>query len=204
MKILINESQSKRLLSLMRQSLNESWNTRKAREILNPNEKPSMKDTSKGLYRKMIEGVLANNQDKLKKIGVENRNGHYFMIGKDEHSPLAYMNTHYVVAAILANYFNVPDNASKEEAIQIIGDGLEREFEDIFVTGNDLTGKIYDALGASKKLGDKNEIVAKDYILNRHGDVFDSVEVVAETGGKLDKGGVDIVGITKNGKKKSM
>jgi len=201
MKILINESQSKRLLSLMKQTLNEGWNNTKVKEILTPNQKPSMKDPSKGIYRKMIEGVLSNNLDKLKKIGVENRGGHYFMIGKDAHSPLAYMNTHYGVATILANHFNVPDNATKEEAVQIIGDGLEREFDDIFIKGNQLTDKIYNALDASKKLGDKNEIVAKDFIVNKHGDIFDSVEVVAETGGALDKGGVDIVGITKDGKK---
>jgi hypothetical protein len=63
-----------------------------------------------------------------------------------------------------------------------------------------LTEKIYDYLGRSKKQGDKNEMVAKDFIMNKHGDVFDSVDIVAEPGGNLDKSGVDIVAKTKSGK----
>jgi hypothetical protein len=197
MKIIITESQASKLNQL----LTEKWSIDKVRELINPNEKPSMKDPSKGIYRKMIEKVLSDNQDLLDKIGVENRGGHYFKKDSSEHSPLSYMNTHYYVAMLLTNYFNVPDNATKEEAVKIIGDGLQREFKEIFVDGNELTEKIYDYLGRSKKQGDKNEIVARDFIMDKHGDVFDSVDVVAETGGKLDKGGVDIVATTKGGKK---
>lgn len=197
MKIIITETQSLLLTSL----LNEAWTISKVKEVLRTNEKPSAKDPSKGLYRKMIEDVLLRHSDSLKKIGVENRSGHYFFIGRNEHSPLAYINTHYVVAMILANYFNVPDNATREEAVKIIGDGLDREFEDIFVNGNEISNEIYRVLNKSKSAGDENELVAKDYIIKKHSDVFDSVEVVAEVGGSLDKSGVDIVATTKNGKK---
>lgn len=201
MKIIITETQSLLIDNIMNNVVSEEWNLFKTREILEPNQKPSLKDPSKGLYRKMIEDVLSRHSDSLKKIGVENRSGHYFMVGSDEHSPLTYMNTHYVVAKILANYFNVPTNATKEEAVKIIGDGLNREFDDIFVEGNKPAEEIYGALSRSKTLGDKNEIIAKDYIIKTHSDVFASVEVVAETGGSLDKGGVDIVATTKNGRK---
>ena len=196
MKIIITESQASKLNQL----LTEKWNVTKVGKVINPNEKPSMKDPSKGIYRKMIEKVLSDNQDLLDKIGVENRSGHYFMKGSPEHSPLSFMNTHYYVAMALANHFNVPDNATKEEAVKIIGDGLQREFKEIFVDGNELTEKIYDYLGRSKKQGDKNEMVAKDFIMSKHGDVFDSVDIVAEPGGNLDKSGVDIVAKTKSGK----
>lgn len=200
MKILISERQSKELLRLIEENLNEAWSIKKVRDVIHPHERPSMKNPSKGMYRKMIQDTLEKNAENLKKIGVENRGGHYFMIGSNEHSPLSYMNTHYVVAALLANYFNVPDNATKEEAIKIIGDGLDRNFEDIFVKGNELTEKIYKVLGVSKSRGDENELVAKDYIIKKHGNVFDSVRIVAETGGSTDKGGVDIIATTKNGK----
>lgn len=201
MKIIITEAQSFLLKDTFNESLNEAWSPQKVKSILEPNQKPSLKDPSKGLYRKMIEDVLSRHSNSLKKIGVENRGGHYFKIGSVEHSPIAYINTHYGVAHLLANYFNVPNNATKEEAIKIIGDGLDREFDDIFVKGNELTDKIYLALDKSKSAGDKNEIVARKYIMDNHSDVFVSVEIVAETGGKLDKGGVDIVATTNSGKK---
>lgn len=201
MKIIITETQSLLINNTINGVINEAWSIYKTKEVLEPNQKPSVKDPSKGLYRKMIEDVLSRHSDSLKKIGVENRSGHYFMIGNNEHSPLTYMNTHYVVAKILANYFRVPDNATKEEAIKIIGDGLDEEFDNIFVEGNGPAEEIYMALSRSKSVGDKNEIIAKDYIIKTHSDVFDSVDVVAETGGSLDKGGVDIVATTKNGRK---
>lgn len=201
MKIIITETQSLLLSNILNNVVNEAWSQQKVKSILDPNQRPSLKDPSKGVYRKMIEDVLSRHPDSLKKIGVENRGGHYFMIGSNEHSPLSYMNTHYGVAHLFTNYFNVPDNATKEEAIKIIGDGLDREFDDIFVEGNELTDKIYSLLGRSKSVGDENEIVARKYIIDNHSDVFVSVEIVAETGGKLDKGGVDIVATTNSGRK---
>jgi hypothetical protein len=202
MKIIITEEQSGVINNIINGVvISEAWSQKQVNDIIQPTERPSKADTSKGLYRKMIEKLLMDNQSSLNEIGVENRNGHYFIKGTDNGSPLSYMNTHYGVARLFANYFNVPSDATKEEAVEIIGNGLQREFNDIFITGNELTKEIYDALGHSKTQGDKNEIIAKNYILYRHKDQIKSVDIVAGTGGALDKSGVDIVVTLNNGRK---
>jgi hypothetical protein len=202
MKIIITEEQSGILNNIINGVvISEEWSQKQVDLIIRPNEKPSKEDPSNGLYRKMIEKLLIDKQSSLNEIGVERKNGHYFIKGTDKGSPFSYMNTHYVVARLFANYFNVPSNATKEEAVEIIRNGLQREFDDIFITHNELTKKIYDALGNSKTKGDKNEIIAKNYILTQYGDRIKSIDIVAETGGSLDKSGVDIV-ITLNDDRK--
>ena len=202
MKIIITEEQSGILNNIINGVvISEEWSKEQVDLIIWPNEKPSKKDPSDGLYRKMIEKLLIDKLSSLDKIGVERRNGHYFIKGTDNGSPFSYMNTHYVVARLFANYFNVPSDATKEEAVEIIRNGLQREFDDIFITGNELTDKIYSALGNSKTKGDKNEIIAKNYILSRYKDLIKSVDIVAGTGGSLDKSGVDIVVTLNDGRK---
>ena len=54
-------------------------------------------------------------------------------------------------------------------------------------------------LGRSRGQGDTNELAAKEYLENVYGDIIDSIEIVSETGGELDKSGVDLVLKTKDG-----
>lgn len=194
MKIIITEDQQNFIEQYLSGGLiSEVWALRKVINIINPNQKPSKTQPLETTYRGMIERVLRNNQNLLDEIGVENRNGHYFKVGSKEHSPLAYLNTHYKVAQFFINYFNVPDNATKDEALKIIEDGLNRDFRDLFINDTPMKKEILSYLDRSKNVGDKNEIVAKNYIEKQYEGKFKSVKIVAETGGILDKSGVDIV-----------
>ena len=179
----------------------ETWNVKKTNDLIKPNEKLSKSDMDKGLYRRMIERVLNNNLDKLGDYGVENVRGHYFFKGTEKGHPLSYLNTHYGVATYLMNLFGVPKDATKEEAVNIIENGLESKFEDLLLNPDSEENKlIMSLLSATRVTGGDNEIKAKEYLEKQYGDKIRSITIVAETGGELDKSGVDIVMTTTDGK----
>lgn len=179
----------------------ETWTVKKTNDLIKPNEKLSKSDMDKGLYRRMIERVLNNNLDKLGDYGIENVRGHYFFKGTENGHPLSYLNTHYGTATYLMNLFGVPKNATKEEAVDIIEQGLENRFDDILLNPDTEENKvIMSLLSASKGAGDANEIKAKEYLEKQYGDIIQNIIIVSETGGGLDKAGVDIVMTTKDGK----
>lgn len=178
----------------------ETWTVKKTNDLIKPNEKLSKSDMDKGLYRRMIERVLNNNLDKLGDYGIENVRGHYFFKGTENGHPLSYLNTHYGTATYLMNLFGVPKNATKEEAVDIIEQGLENRFEDVLLNPDTEENKvIMSLLSASKGAGDANEIKAKEYLEKQYGDIIQNIIIVSETGGGLDKAGVDIVMTTKDG-----
>lgn len=178
----------------------ETWTVKKTNDLIKPNEKLSKSDMDKGLYRRMIERVLNNNLDKLGDYGIENVRGHYFFKGTENGHPLSYLNTHYGTATYLMNLFGVPKNATKEEAVDIIEQGLENRFDDILLNPDTEENKvIMSLLSASKGAGDANEIKAKEYLEKQYGDIIQNIIIVSETGGGLDKAGVDIVMTTKDG-----
>ena len=179
----------------------ETWTVKKTNDLIKPNEKLSKSDMDKGLYRRMIERVLNNNLDKLGDYGVENVRGHYFFKGTEKGHPLSYLNTHYGVATYLMNLFGVPKEATKEEAVNIIESGLEDKFEDLLLNPDGEENKlIMSLLSASKDAGSQNEISAKEYLEKKYGDEIQNITIVAETGGELDKSGVDIVVNLKDGR----
>ena len=179
----------------------ETWTVKKTNDLIKPNEKLSKSDMDKGLYRRMIERVLNNNLDKLGDYGVENVRGHYFFKGTEKGHPLSYLNTHYGVATYLMNLFGVPKEATKEEAVNIIESGLEDKFEDLLLNPDGEENKlIMSLLSATRETGGDNEIKAKEYLEKQYGDKIRSITIVAETGGELDKSGVDIVITTTDGK----
>jgi len=179
----------------------ETWTVKKTNDLIKPNEKLSKSDMYKGLYRRMIERVLNNNLDKLGDYGVENVRGHYFFKGTEKGHPLSYLNTHYGVATYLMNLFGVPKEATKEEAVNIIESGLEDKFEDLLLNPDGEENKlIMSLLSATRVTGGDNEIKAKEYLEKQYGDKIRSITIVAETGGELDKSGVDIVMTTTDGK----
>ena len=178
----------------------ETWTVKKTNDLIKPNEKLSKSDMDKGLYRRMIERVLNNNLDKLGDYGIENVRGHYFFKETENGHPLSYLNTHYGTATYLMNLFGVPKNATKEEAVDIIEQGLENRFDDILLNPDTEENKvIMSLLSASKGAGDANEIKAKEYLEKQYGDIIQNIIIVSETGGGLDKAGVDIVMTTKDG-----
>lgn len=178
----------------------ETWTVKKTNDLIKPNEKLSKSDMDKGLYRRMIERVLNNNLDKLGDYGIENVRGHYFFKETENGHPLSYLNTHYGTATYLMNLFGVPKNATKEEAVDIIEQGLENRFEDVLLNPDTEENKvIMSLLSASKGAGDANEIKAKEYLEKQYGDIIQNIIIVSETGGGLDKAGVDIVMTTKDG-----
>lgn len=178
----------------------EAWTVKKTNDLIKPNEKLSKSDMDKGLYRRMIERVLNNNLDKLGDYGVENVRGHYFFKGTEKGHPLSYLNTHYGVATYLMNLLGVPKNATKEEAVNIIESGLEDKFEDLLLNPDGEENKlIMSLLSATRVTGGDNEIKAKEYLERQYGDKIRSITIVAETGGELDKSGVDIVMTTTDG-----
>ena len=178
----------------------ETWSVKKTNDLIKPNEKLSKSDMDKGLYRRMIERVLNNNSDKLDDYGIENVRGHYFFKGTEKGHPLSYLNTHYGTATYFMNLFGVPKNATKEEAIDIIEDGLENRFEDVLLNPETEENKLLmSLLSASRGAGDANEVKAKEYLEKQYGDIIQNITVVSETGGELDKAGVDIVMNTKDG-----
>lgn len=178
----------------------ETWTVKKTNDLIKPNEKLSKSDMDKGLYRRMIERVLNNNLDKLGDYGIENVRGHYFFKGTEKGHPLSYLNTHYGVATYLMNLFGVPKNATKEEAVEIIENGLEDKFEDLLLNPDSEENKlIMSLLSATRVTGGDNEIKAKEYLEKQYGNKIKSITIVAETGGELDKSGVDIVMTTTDG-----
>lgn len=179
----------------------EAWNIKKTNDLIKPNEKLSKSDMDKGLYRRMIERVLNNNLNKLGDFGIENIKGHYFFKGTGKDHPLSYLNTHYGVATYFMNLFDVPKNATKEEAIEIIENNLENRFEDILLNPDSEENKIImNLLAHSIEAGGRNEIKAKEYLEKQYGDKIQNITIVAQTGGALDKAGVDIVMNTKDGR----
>jgi hypothetical protein len=179
----------------------ETWTVKKTNDLITPNEKLSKSDMDKGLYRRMIERVLNNNLNKLGDYGVENVRGHYFFKGTEKGHPLSYLNTHYGVATYLMNLFGIPKEATKEEAVEIIENGLEDKFEDLLLNPDSEENKlIMSLLSATRVTGGDNEIKAKEYLEKQYGDKIKSIAIVAETGGELDKSGVDIVMTTTDGK----
>lgn len=179
----------------------ETWTVKKTNDLIKPNEKLSKSDMDKGLYRRMIERVLNNNLDKLGDYGIENVRGHYFFKGTEKGHPLSYLNTHYGVATYLMNLLGVPKNATKEEAVNIIESGLEDKFEDLLLNPDGEENQlIMSLLSATRATGGDNEIKAKEYLERQYGDKIRSITIVAETGGELDKSGVDIVMTTTDGK----
>ena len=186
--------------SLKSAILVETWSVMKTNELVKPNEKLSKSKPEQGLYRRMIERVLNNHLDQLDKLGIENVRGHYFFKGTEKGHPLSYLNTHYGVATYLMNLFDVPKDATKEEAVDIIERGLNDRFEDILLNPDSSENQIImDLLSKSRVTGDDNEIKAKKYLEKQYGNEIENITVVAETGGELDKSGVDIVVNMKNG-----
>lgn len=178
----------------------ETWTVKKTNDLIKPNEKLSKSDMDKGLYRRMIERVLNNNLDKLGDYGIENVRGHYFFKGTEKGHPLSYLNTHYGVATYLMNLFGIPKDATKEEAVEIIENGLEDKFEDLLLNPDSEENKlIMSLLSATRVTGGDNEIKAKEYLEKQYGNKIKSITIVAETGGELDKSGVDIVMTTTDG-----
>ena len=198
---MIYESKKVSLMDSLKSVIVETWSVKKTNDLVKPNEKTSKQKPLQGLYRKMIERVLNNNLDKLDDYGIENVNGHYFFKGTEKGHPLSYLNTHYGTATYFMNLFGVPKNATKEEAIDIIEDGLENRFEDVLLNPETEENKLLmNLLSASRGAGDANEIKAKEYLEKQYGDMIQNITVVSETGGELDKSGVDIVMNTKDGR----
>ena len=188
------------LINSLKSVVLESWTISKTNEFLKPNEKPSKVDPSKGTYRKMIESILNDNESKLKDEGIENVRGHWFYNGTENGHPLSYLNTHYGVATYLMKYFNIPEDVTREEAIELLDRKIRENFDKLFLDKDSKEySHIYDLLGRSRGQGDTNEIAAKEYLENVYGDIIDSIEIVSETGGELDKSGVDLVLKTKDG-----
>ena len=188
------------LINSLKSVVLESWTISKTNEFLKPNEKPSKVDPSKGTYRKMIERILNDNESKLNDEGIENVRGHWFYNGTENGHPLSYLNTHYGVATYLMRYFNIPEDVTREEAIELLDRKIRENFDKLFLDKDSKEySHIYDLLGRSRGQGDTNEIAAKEYLENVYGDIIDSIEIVSETGGELDKSGVDLVLKTKDG-----
>ena len=188
------------LINSLKSVVLESWTISKTNEFLKPNEKPSKVDPSKGTYRKMIESILNDNESKLKDEGIENVRGHWFYNGTENGHPLSYLNTHYGVATYLMKYFNIPEDVTREEAIELLDRKIRENFDKLFLDKDSKEySHIYDLLGRSRGQGDTNELAAKEYLENVYGDIIDSIEIVSETGGELDKSGVDLVLKTKDG-----
>ena len=188
------------LINSLKSVVLESWTISKTNEFLKPNEKPSKVDPSKGTYRKMIERILNDNESKLNDEGIENVRGHWFYNGTENGHPLSYLNTHYGVATYLMKYFNIPEDVTREEAIELLDRKIRENFDKLFLDKDSKEySHIYDLLGRSRGQGDTNEIAAKEYLENVYGDIIDSIEIVSETGGELDKSGVDLVLKTKDG-----
>lgn len=183
-----------KLIDSLRSVIIESWSVSKSNEFLKPNEKPSKTDPTKGLYRKMIEKLLIDNSDKLEDKGIENVRGHWFYKDSEKGHPLSYLNTHYGVASFLMKYFNFPEDISKEEAINQIDSELRQNFDKFFLDDTFKEYKaIYDLLGKSRSQGDDNEKEAEEYLKSYYGDKISKIDIVSETGGSLDKSGVDMV-----------
>lgn len=183
-----------KLIDSLRSVIIESWSVSKSNEFLKPNEKPSKTDPTKGLYRKMIEKLLIDNSDKLEDKGIENVRGHWFYKDSEKGHPLSYLNTHYGVASFLMKYFNFPEDISKEEAINQIDSELRQNFDKFFLDDTFKEYKaIYDLLGKSRSQGDDNEKEAEVYLKSYYGDKISKIDIVSETGGSLDKSGVDMV-----------
>lgn len=198
---MIYESKKVSLMDSLKSVIVETWSVKKTNDLVKPNEKTSKQNPLQGLYRKMIERVLNNNLDTLDDYGIENVRGHYFFKGTEKGHPLSYLNTHYGAATYFMNLFGVPKNATKEEAIDIIEDGLENRFEDVLLNPETEENKLLmSLLSDSRGAGDANEIKAKEYLEKQYGDMIQSITVVSETGGELDKSGVDIVMNTKDGR----
>ena len=188
------------LINSLKSVVLESWTIKKTNEFLKPNEKPSKKDQSKGTYRKMIESILNDNESKLNDEGIENVRGHWFYNGTENGHPLSYLNTHYGVATYLMRYFNIPEDVTREEAIELLDRKIRENFDKLFLDKDSKEySQIYDLLGRSRGQGDTNELAAKEYLEKVYGDIIDSIEIVSETGGELDKSGVDLVLKTKDG-----
>ena len=188
------------LINSLKSVVLESWTIKKTNEFLKPNERPSKVDPSKGTYRKMIESILNDNESKLNDEGIENVRGHWFYNGTENGHPLSYLNTHYGVATYLMKYFNIPEDLTREEAIELLDRKIRENFDKLFLDKDSKEySHIYDLLGRSRGQGDTNEIAAKEYLENVYGDIIDSIEIVSETGGELDKSGVDLVLKTKDG-----
>ena len=188
------------LINSLKSVVLESWTISKTNEFLKPNEKPSKVDPSKGTYRKMIERILNDNESKLNDEGIENVRGHWFYNGTENGHPLSYLNTHYGVATYLMKYFNIPEDVTREEAIELLDRKIRENFDKLFLDKDSKEySHIYDLLGRSRGQGDTNELAAKEYLENVYGDIIDSIEIVSETGGELDKSGVDLVLKTKDG-----
>lgn len=186
--------------SLKSAILVETWSVKKTNDLVKPNEKLSKSNPEQGLYRRMIERVLNNHLDLLDKRGIENVRGHYFFKGTEKGHPLSYLNTHYGVATYLMNLFGVPKDATKEQAVEMIERGLEDRFEDVLLNSDSSENQIImDLLSRSRITGDDNEVKAKAYLEKQYGDEIENITVVTETGGELDKSGVDIVVNMKNG-----
>jgi len=197
---MIYENKKVSLLESLKSVIVEVWTVKKTNDLVKPNEKLSKTNLTQGLYRRMIERVLKNNLDKLSDYGIENIRGHYFFKGTENGHPLSYLNTHYGVATYLMNLFDVPKNATKEEAVEIIENGLENRFEDILLNPDSDENKlIMSLLSATRASGGDNEQKAKEYLERQYGDMIQNITIVAETGGELDKAGVDIVMNTKDG-----
>lgn len=183
-----------KLIDSLRSVIIESWSVSKSNEFLKPNEKPSKTDPTKGLYRKMIEKLLIDNSDKLEDKGIENVRGHWFYKDSEKGHPLSYLNTHYGVASFLMKYFNFPEDITKEDAINQIDSKLRQNFDKFFLDDTFKEYKaIYDLLGKSRSQGDDNEKDAEKYLKSFYGDKISKIDIVSETGGSLDKSGVDMV-----------
>jgi hypothetical protein len=191
-----------KLIDSLRSVIVETWSVKKSTEFLKPNEKPSKSDPTKGLYRKMIEKLLIDNSDKLEGKGIENVRGHWFYKGTEKGHPLSYLNTHYGVATFLMKYYNLPKDITKEDAISELDVKLRQDFDKFFL---DDTSKeynaIYEILGKSRIQGDENEIQAEKYLKSYYGDQIENINIVSETGGSMDKSGVDMVVTMKEGTK---
>lgn len=186
--------------SLKHMIISESWNKTESIGLLKPNEKPSANDPDKGIYRSMIERVLLNNLNLLQQNGISNVGGHYFYSGTQDGHPLSYLNTHFGVAHYFMNYFKVPEGSgtTKEQAVDIIEKGLQKDFQKLLLDPTTRENKkIMSMLSESKDKGELNEKLAIEYLQNRYPN--NTITNTSETGGALDKAGVDIVMTEPNG-----
>jgi hypothetical protein len=189
-----------KLIPSLKSLIKEGWTIKSVNEFLKPNEKPSKRDESKGTYRKMIEKILNDNESKLKDNGIDNVRGHWFYSGTENGHPLSYLNTHYGTAAYLMKYFNIPVGVSRETAIEVLDRMIRNNFDKLFLDKDSKEySHIYELLGKSRGQGDVNEKAAEEYLKKTYGDIIESINIVSETGGELDKSGVDLVVKTKNG-----
>lgn len=202
MKIIITETQEKVLINYIdRQQLNEAWSIKEINDLLEPNKKPSKKNADIPLYRDMIYRVLKNNQKSLDKIDVVEIDGHFFDKNTKKGHPLSYLNTHYKTAKLFADLFNVPKDATKQEALDIIENGLNENFEDLFVNDTENKKKIFGLLEYSLSGGDKNEKEAETYLKNKYAGDIVSINVSSGTGVSLDRQGIDLQVEFTNGEK---